>query len=152
MGPKLNLCAIIIVSSLLIFALQPGIYRHQFVGLLEGSMYVNLILFSAAMMFSLDNDTSYKTIAAYLFGGWALLTFLGIIVYHIYKQVGVPLDCDQLLMSCKEKLWVRARGGTAIQPVLIQRVDSDESEEECELEYPSWSTPHVREPLIGSTQ
>ena len=155
MGPKLNLCAIIIVSSLLIFALQPGIYQHQFVGLLEGSMYVNLILFSAAMMFSLDNNTSYKNIAAYLFGGWALLTFLGIIAYHIYKQVGVPLNCDQLLMSFKEKLWVRARRGTAIQPVLIQRDDSDESEEseeECELEYPSWSTPHVLEALIGSTQ
>ena len=152
-GPKLNFTLTIIVSTLLMLAIQPGIYRHQFVGLLEGSMYVNLILFSAAMMFSLGNDTSYKTIAAYLFGGWALLTFLGIISYHIYKQVGVPLDCDQLLMSCKEKLWVRARRGTAIQPVLIQRDDSDESEEseeEGELDRPSWSTPHVREPLIGS--
>ena len=153
-GPKLNFGLIIIVSSLLMFVVQHGIYRHQLVGLLEGTMYVNLILFSTVMMLSIDYHTSYKTIAAYVFGGWALLTFLGIIAYHIYKQVIGSLSCDQMLVSCKKKLWVRARGDyTAIQPVLIQRHDSDESEEseeERELEHPSWSIPHVREPLIGS--
>ena len=155
LGPKLNFGMIVIVSTLLMVAIQPGIYRHQFVGFLEGTIYANLILFSMVKMLIGDHKHS-KTIAEYVFGGWALLTFLGIIAYHIYKQVGVPLDCDQLLALCKKKLWVRARGdNTAIQPVLLQRDDSDESEEseeECELEYPSWSTPHVREPLIGSTQ
>ena len=46
-------------------------------------------------------------------------------------------------------------GGTTIEPVRMQSDDSDESEEseeECELEHPSWSIPHVREPLIGNIQ
>ena len=152
MGPKFNFTMIIIVSTLLIVTLRPGVYRHQFVGLLEVSMYVNLILFSIVMMFLIDHHKSKKEIATYVFGGWVLLAFLVVIVYHTYRQFTV---FPKLLVLCKEKLWVRACGGTAIQPVLLQRDDSDESEEseeECELEYPSWSTPHVQEPLMGSTQ
>ena len=153
MGPKFNFTMIIIVSSLLIAALRPGVYRHQFVGLLEVSMYVNLILFSIVMMFLIDHHKSKKEIATYVFGGWALLVFLVVIVYHTYKQFTV---FPKLLVLCKEKLWVCTRRDyTAIQPVLIQRDDSDESEEsedECELEYPPWSTPRVRESLMRSTQ
>ena len=72
-------------------------------------------------------------------------TIYNVVVLHSFWEI-----CG---MSCKEKLWVRARRGTVIQPVLIQKDDSDESEEseeEGELDRPSWSTPHVREPLIGS--
>ena len=152
MGPKLNFAMIIIVSTLLMLAIQPGIYRHHFVGFLEGTMYVSLTLFSIIMMLLIDYDTSYKTIPAYVFGGWALLTFVGIIAYHTYKQVIGCLNCGQLLLFCQEKLWVRAHGGIAIDPILVQNDESDVSEEECELEHPSWSTPRVREPLIGSTQ
>ena len=156
MGPKLNFGMIIIVSTLLMVAIQPGIYRHQFVGFLESTMYVNLILFSTVMMLLIDYHTSHKNIAAYVFGGWAPVMFLGIIAYHMYKQFFIAINCDQLLVFCKEKLWVRARGDyTAIQPVLIQRDDSDESEEseeECELDHPSWSIPHVRDPLMRSMQ
>ena len=47
-------------------------------------------------------------------------TIYNIVVLHSFWEIRG--------MSCKEKLWVRARRGTAIQPVLIQKDDSDESE------------------------
>ena len=154
-GPTLNFSLIITVSTLLMIAIQPGVYRHQLVGLLESSMYVNLILFSTVMMFSIGSYTSYKIIAAYVFGGWALLTFLGIVTYHAYKQLfGVP-NCSQLRVWCLEKQRRRAHRVMVVQPVSIQKDDSDESEEsegEREMVNPSWNTPHFREPLIGSMQ
>ena len=153
--PSLNFSLIIIVSTLLMIAIQLGIYRHQLVGLLESSMYVNLILFSTIMMLATDSYTSYRASAAYVFGGWALLMFLGIVTYHAYKELfGIP-NCGQLRVWCQEKLRRRTHRVAVIQPVVIDRYDSDESEEsegEREMEQPLWDTPHVREPLIGSTQ
>ena len=156
-GPKLNFALIIIVTTLLMIAIQPGIYRQQLVGLLESSLYVNLILFSTVMMFSLESYNQYKTIAAYLFGGWALLTFLGIITYHAYKQCFGAPKCRQLQMYWG-KLWLQAHEeDDVIQPLVIQRGDSEDSEESDqehiqEMVNPSWNTPHFREPLIESTK
>ena len=154
--PTVNFTLIICVCAILI-AIQPGIYRHQFVGLLESSMYVNLILFSVIMMFSVGSYSKYKTIAAYVFGGWALLTFLGIITSHAYKYWFGGKGCSQFLMLWKERFSAYRHGGTAIQPLLIQRSDShDESDDETEeeqqrLSNPTWSsTPYLREPLIGT--
>ena len=153
-GPVLNLSVIILVSTLLMIAIQPGIYRHLFLGLLESSMYVNLILFSTVMIFLIDSYTEYKILAAYLFGGWALVTFLGIVAYHAYRRMFGAPDCGQLRVWCREKL--RPRGVAAIQPVIIPRDDSEEleseeSEEEREMNA-TWNTPHLRESLIGSIQ
>ena len=151
-GPKMNFMLIIIVSTLLMIAIQPGIYRNQLIGILESSLYVNLILFSAVMMFSLGSYNSYKTIAAYVFGGWALLTFLGIITYHAYIQFFRDQNHCQL-----RDMWQglgRNRPQSVIQPLLIQAgdcEDSDESEDAHEVKGPSWSIPHLREPLIGNT-
>ena len=151
-GPKMNFMLIIIVSTLLMIAIQPGIYRNQLIGILESSLYVNLILFSAVMMFSLGSYNSYKTIAAYVFGGWALLTFLGITTYHAYIQFFRDQNHCQL-----RDMWQglgRNRPPTVIRPLLIQAgdcEDSDESEDAHEVRGPSWSIPHFREPLIENT-
>ena len=153
-GPVLNLSVIILVSTLLMIAIQPGIYRHVFLGLLESSMYVNLILFSTVMIFLIDSYTEYKILAAYFFGGWALVTFLGIVAYHAYRRMFGAPDCGQLRVWCREKL--RPRGVAGIHPVIIPRDDSEEleseeSEEEREMNA-TWNTPHLRESLIGSIQ
>ena len=150
-GPILNLGLIVYVCTLLMIAIQPGIYRHLFLGLLESSMYVNLILFSTVTIFLIDSYTEYKILTAYFFGGWALVTFLGIVAYHAYRRAP---DCGQLRVWCREKL--RPRGFTAIQPVIIPRDDSEEleseeSDEEREMTA-TWNTPHLRESLIGNIQ
>ena len=155
--PTVNFTLIICVCAILI-AIQPGIYRHQFVGLLESSMYVNLILFSVIMMFSVSSYSKYKTIAAYVFGGWALLTFLGVIIFHAYNNWFGNDSCCQIQLFIKEKLSQCVhRRRTSIPPLLITREVINECEESDELEVseremnsPAWNTPHLREPLIGS--
>ena len=157
-GPTLDFALIIIVTTLLMIAIQPGIYRNKLVGLLECSLYVNLILFSTVMMFTIRQYTSQKTVAAYLFGGWALLTFLGILIYHANKQF---LKYPWLQTWCQKHLRPRAQHAgearvvpVSIQALIIQSDDSDESEEnerEHEsMECSSSNNPHFREPLIGS--
>ena len=132
--PTLNFILIIIVSLLLIMVIQLGIYRYQLIGFLESSMYTNLVLFSAVMMACSDSHTVYATIAVHFFSGWAFLTFTGIVFYHLHKQSVDGQNCFQ------EKLWVRERGERVIQPLVIGRGDSDnseESEDEHEMIVPS---------------
>ena len=159
--PTVNFTLIICVCAVLMIAIQPGIYRHQFIGLLESSMYVNLILFSVIMMFSVGTYSKYKTVAAYVFGGWALLTFLGIIASHAYKYWFGGSGCSEFLMLWRERLSQCRHGDTTVQPLLIQRSDSrdesddDETEEEQLLQQrlstQSWSSSqYLREPLIGT--
>ena len=152
--PRLNFTLIIIVTTILMVAIQPGIYRQWLVGLLESSMYVNLILFSTIMMFTINSHKAYKTIAVCVFGGWALLTVLGIIVYHTYKQAVGGVNCLEL---GRKWLGVRSRteGVTVVQPLVIERGgssdESEESEDEkdgLEMSHPSCHTPHLREPLV----
>ena len=150
--PTLNFTLIIVVCAILVVAIQPGIYRNKLVGYLEGLMYLNLILFSATMMFTLDKYTQHRDIAAYVFGGLALVKCLGIVAYHAYKQWVGPLKSGSL---CQDPLWQGRQGRMVIQPVLIQKRDSDDSSEEEEqksgendLSNGTWPTPNYREPLI----
>ena len=132
--PTVNFMLIIFVSTLLMIAIQPGIYRYQLIGFLESSMYTNLVLFSAVMMACSDSHTVYATITVHFFSGWAFLTFTGIVFYHLHKQFVDGQNCFQ------EKLWVRERGERVIQPLVIGRGDSDnseESEDEHEMIIPS---------------
>ena len=149
-GPTLNLALIICASTLLMIVMQRGIYHNQFVGLLESSIYVNLILFSVIMMVS---STIYKTIAAHVFGGWTALTFLGIVLYHAYKLLFSIPNYAQVQEWRQENLKQHISGTSGIQPLLVQRddnVESDESEGENEMQHSSWNRAHLREPLVGS--
>ena len=161
-NPAVNLALIAIACTVLMIAIQPGIYRHLLLGILECSMYVNLTMFSTITMFLMTNtyDYYYKIIAVYLFAGSALLTFLAIVIFHGYKQLFGPPNCGQLRVWCREKVWTRQ--GISIQPVLI-RNNTDDSDRESEesvkgnemeplLDIPSLEvTPQFREPLIDST-
>ena len=77
-NPTLNLTLIIAVSTLLIIGIQKGIYRNKLIGLLESSMYANLILFSAFTMLSMNLGPNQKTAVVCVFGGWATRTGLEI--------------------------------------------------------------------------
>ena len=155
-NPTLNFTLIITVSSLLIFGIQNRIYRNRFIGLLESSIYINLILFSA---FSILSSEGHKTVIVCVFGGWALLTLVGIVIYHGYKNWLQESDVFDHLRGC---LYGRLRLGdhsrAIIRPLVITRDENDvmsgesdgESESEQELSNQAWATPHLRESLIGS--
>ena len=155
LGPTLNFALIIAVSTLLLTTIQTGIYRHQVLGLLESSMYINLILFSTIMMLSIESLKSHKTIVAHIFGSWTALVFLGIVAYHAHKQFfGVP-NCARghLGVWYQEQFGGRSssvRGARGIQPLIINSNESEESEGEHESQSSSWGARHFREPLIGS--
>ena len=141
-NPTLNFTLIIAVSTLLIIGIQKGIYRNKLIGLLESSMYANLILFSAFTMLSMNSDPTQKTAVVCVFGGWAFLTLVGIFLYHGYKNwFGNYLT--------------RGYGRVVMQPLHVGR-DGDVLEEsdgdpetEQELQNHALVTPHLREPLIG---
>ena len=155
-GPTLNFALIIAVSTLLLTTIQTGIYRNQVLGLLESSMYVNLILFSTIMMLLIESHTTYKTIAAHIFGSWTALVFLGIVAYHAHKQFFGNPNCARGHLG----VWYQESGGRSnvrgarvIQPLIIGKnnsSDSEESEGEHESQSSSWGAPHFREPLIES--
>ena len=131
-NPTMNFTLIITVCTfLLIFVavIQPGIYRNRLVGYLEGLMYLNLIFFSATMMFTLGKYTKFRAIAAHFFGSLALVKFLGIITYHTYKELIGPLqNCKWFLKNIS----AGNCGGLLVESVLIQNRDSEDSFEEEE--------------------
>ena len=131
-NPTMNFTLIITVCTfLLIFVavIQPGIYRNRLVGYLEGLMYLNLIFFSGTMMFTLGKNTQFRAIAAYFFGGLALVKFLGIITYHAYKEwIGPLKNCKWFLKNIP----AGNHGGLLVESVLIQNRDSEDSSEEEE--------------------
>ena len=56
-------------------------------------------------------------------------------------------------MWYQENLKQHISGTSDIQPLLVQRddsVESDESEGENEMQCSSWNAAHLREPLVGS--
>ena len=149
-NPSLNFTLIIVVCAVLLVAIQPGIYRNKLVGYLESLMYLNLILFSATMMFTLDKYTQHRDIAAYVFGGLALVKCLGIVAYHAYKQWIGPLKSG---ICCLKK---GKHGRILVEPLLIQKSESEDSSEEEEnnndhhggVSNERWLTPNYREPLV----
>ena len=149
--PTMNFTLIITVCAVLLVAIQPGIYRNRLLGYLESLMYLNLILFSATMMSTLGKYTQFRAIAAYIFGVLALVKFLGIVAYHGYKEWVGPLKSGS---QCHDTLWQGRHGRMTVQPVVIQRRDSEGSSEEedesknHDISNSAWLTPNYREPLI----
>ena len=144
-NPTLNFTLIIAVSTLLIIGIQKGVYRNKLIGLLESSMYVNLILFSAFTMLSMNSGPTQKTVVVCVFGGWAFLTLVGITVYHGYK-------------NWFWKAFTRGNSRVIIRPLINGGDDEDTVSEESdgdaeikqELKNQALNAPHLRESLIGS--
>ena len=156
-GPTLNITLIITVSTLLITVTQSGIYQNRWIGLLESSIYINLIFFSAFTMLSMKSGVGVKTAVVCVFGGWALLTLVGIIIYHAYRNWCGSSVISQLFQW---KLRRFCSDNTFVQPLVIGRDEmsdvSEESDKEAEnsheVDQQNWIAPNLRETLIGSLQ
>ncbi|CAI8053054.1 hypothetical protein GBAR_LOCUS29020, partial [Geodia barretti] len=151
-NPILNFTLIITVSSILMIGIQKGIYQKKVIGLLESSVYLNLILFSAFTILSMKSDPTQKTLVVCVFGGWAFLTLVGIILYHGYKN----WLKDSLLLGHLQ-VWFYARlrdsgdpSRAVIRPLIIGRDGNDVSQEsdsefESGEELSDQVTPQLRE-------
>ena len=159
-NPVLNFTLIITVSTLLIIGTQNGIYRNRLIGLLESSVYANLILFSTFTMLSAKSHVAQKTAITCVFGGWTFLTLVGVLLYHSYKNW---VANSAIFGHLNQGLWARLKRGNhdrgdAIRPLTIGRCDKYEVSEESdgeldtenELSDQVWTTPRLRESLVGS--
>ena len=155
-NPTLNFTLIITVASLLIIGIQTGIYRNRFIGILESSMYVNLILFSAFTMLSMKSGPSQKTAVVCVFSGWALITIVGIVLYHGYKNCFGDAMLNHVQVLFNARLRAHDPNTPAIRSLVIGGNSnvSEESDSEPETEHErsnqTWSTPHLQESLMKS--
>ena len=118
-NPTLNFTLIIAVASLLIIGIQTGIYRNRFIGILESSMYVNLILFSAFTMLSMKSGPSQKTVVVCVFSGWALLAIVGIVLYHGYKNCFGDAMLNHVQVLFNARLRAHDPNTPAVRPLVI---------------------------------
>ena len=85
-NPALNLAAIILASVCLAF--MPGVYKKVLHTLLEYSFLFNLSAVSVATFYSRYTQfSSNQAVVVCVSAGTALLTFSGILVYHLYQCV-----------------------------------------------------------------
>ena len=83
-NPGLNLTAISATSTCLAFA--PAVYKKVWLTLLEYSLLLNLGVASAATFYCRDPQFSgNQAVVIYISVGAALITFVGILVYHLYQ-------------------------------------------------------------------
>ena len=83
-NPGLNLAAISITSTCLAFS--PAVYKKVWLTLLEYSLLLNLSAISAATFYCRDSQLSgNQAVVVYISVGIALITFVTIMVYHLYK-------------------------------------------------------------------
>ena len=81
-NPGLNLAAIGVTSTCLAFT--PAVYKKVWLTLLEYSLLLNLSAVSVATFYCRDPQSSgNQTVVVYISVGTALITFVGILVYHL---------------------------------------------------------------------
>ena len=87
-GTKYSLLAIIVAFSAVGSTtwLVKGIYRYFYMDVIEVSVYMNLIVLSAAAAILSE---AHKAIVAYLLVGIVFSTAVGIAMYHIHQFVAV---------------------------------------------------------------
>ena len=92
--PGLNLTAIILVCACLSFV--PRVYKKLPLNVLEYSLLFNLTAVSAATMYSRYTQfNGNQVVVVCISAGIALLTFVLVLAYHIYKQ------CTTSSRTCK---------------------------------------------------
>ena len=83
-NPALNLAAISVTSTCLAFS--PTVYKKVWLTLLEYSLLLNLSAVSVATFYCRYTQFSCnQAVVVYISVGTALITFVGIMVYHLYK-------------------------------------------------------------------
>ena len=87
-----------------------GIYKRQWVGILDMSFVLNLIIMSAATSYCYGQKScggDIQSVIGYTSLGVAFLTFIGILTYHLHMQVkgtafGKRLQLDEKYSCCKK--------------------------------------------------
>ncbi len=86
----INLLAIITtcIVAITMFKVTGGIYDKSWIDTLEMSFLVNLGVLAAATSYSLNSSINgHREIATYISISIALLTFIGIIIVHVYWRL-----------------------------------------------------------------
>ena len=80
-----------------------GIYKRQWVGILDASFVLNLIIVSAATSYCYGQKScggNIQSVIGYTSLGVAFLTFIGILTYHLHMQVKGTTFGRKLLKKC----------------------------------------------------
>ena len=81
----------------------PGVYKRQWVGILDASFVLNLIIVSAATSYCYGLQwcaDGSQSVIGYTSLGVAFLTFIGILTYHLHMQVKGTALGRKLLKKC----------------------------------------------------
>ena len=80
-----------------------GVYKRQWVGILDASFVLNLIIVSAATLYCYGQKScgdGNQAVIGYTSLGVAFLTFIGILTYHLHMQVKGTAFGRKLLKKC----------------------------------------------------
>ena len=147
--PALNLMAIVI-SSLLVFTLVwglGGIYKKRSLNILESSFILNLGTVSAILLYT-GFSQSASHFVGYTSTGIAFATFVGIILYHCYKQLSKTGLWRGLGAAARSQLGVGKRDrGDEAEP-LLPETDTPEPREREAHRYVSYNASHYRESVL----
>ena len=85
---SINLLSILVVAGTLqLWAwISGGVYRNWWLDALEGSFSLNLIILAAAT-YHVNSSEGNQLAVGYTSGSIALITFIGILIYHIFQQL-----------------------------------------------------------------
>ena len=157
-GPILNLTLISSTTSLLFVLIQPGIYKHWALNIIEAFTYANLTLLAAGTAYTVKLNYS-NDVPVILCIGSMFLLFCGVVVYHVLKKLsdterGRLMKLWLLDMRCP---WMRRK---PIRSLILPYIDPDgvgdlsSSDDDNELDPILRNAPPVarydeyREPLI----
>jgi len=110
--PQLNLMVTTLACIFLLmlgWIFTDGIYKAWPLNILESSFFVNLAVLSAATAYIISgegqSEASAQSAVTYTSVSVALITFIGILLYHIYKQCIAPRlsNCAPLQRQREEK-------------------------------------------------
>ena len=144
--PALNLMAIAI-ASLFVFTLAwslGGIYKNQLLNVLESSFILNLGSVSVIVLYTGVSQSA--SVVACTSTGVALATFVGIILYHCYKQVSKTEFWRGFRAAARSQLGVGRRAREDESEPLLPETDSPEPMEGEMPHLVSYS--HYRESML----
>ena len=143
-GPSFNLLAIVVGAGVIqLWAwVCHGVYKNWCLDALEGSFVLNLIILSAATYY-VDQKNGNKLPIGYSSVSIALVTFTGILAYHIFEQLRLWKKIPKLNI----KLWFKK-----LNKKLNKNMNTNEAEENmnnfAEDTTESGKFDQLREPLL----
>ena len=158
-GPILNITLISSTTSFLFVLIQPGLYKHWALNIIEALTYANLNLLAAGTAYKMAFSTYNNDVPVILCIGSMFLLFCGIVVYHVLKKLsdterGRLMKLWLLDMRCP---WMKRK---PIRSLILPYIDPDSvgdlssSDDDNELDPILRNAPPVarydeyREPLI----